>query len=197
MMSPFVRKKYELIRKINYYGDRLLFPIWFVDMFKSSVSLYTNIDKKSSKEMYEYLNKYNNLIIEARNYVNKLKEITNWNLLKHSYTYWKIKVECLIIKIEIYKNFIFKTIKNNTSGKIYDISQINYLVKENISKFMKIHTRQNKHLLIEESLETLVTMEYINSLFPENIPYLCANIKVEYPLNDSNKISELRLKTSN
>lgn len=192
MPSRFIRQKYELIKKVNSYGNKLLFPTSFIDIFKSPVSLYTNIDQKSSKQMYEYLNSYNDLIIQARLYFHNLKKITEWNLT-NSYTCWRIKLECLIIKIEIYKNCILKSIKINSSGKIYDISSSNYLIKDNISTFMKINKQDNLYLLIDKNYTKHITPLYINLLFPTNIVYLYANIAVEYPLHESDKISELRL----
>lgn len=192
-MSLFIQQKYKLIKKVHNYSNKLLFPTYFVDNFKYPVTLYTNIDQKNLKQMYEYLNTYNGLILQARDYFHKLKEITEWNL-KKSYTCWRIKVQYLIIKIEIYKNCILKSIKINSPGKIYDISLQNYLIKDNISTFMKIHKQQNMYLLIDDYYTTQITSSYINLLFPPYIAYCGHNIEVkEYPLDKSDKISELRL----
>ena len=97
-------------------------------------------------------------------------------------------------KIEIYKNCILKSIKINNPRKIYYISLPNYLIKDNISTFMKIHKQQNMYLLIDDYYTTQITSSYINLLFPAYIAYCGNNIEVkEYPLDKFDKISELRL----
>lgn len=180
-MNSFVRQQPKLINRIKYYAYKLLFPISFIDIFKSNVCLYTNINLYDAPKIYNYLNDYNDLIIQSREHLIKLEQMTKWGLLGDSHILLKIKTEFLIKMINIYTNLILKFMKNNTkNNKIYDISYSNYLKKDNILLFMKIYKTENKYILINGNHITSVSLSYIDSLFP--IDYNKLNNCINHPL---------------
>jgi hypothetical protein len=184
-MNSFVRKQHKLINRIKYYAYKLLFPISFIDIFKSSICIYTNVNFYDSPKIYNYLNDYNDLIIQSRELLIKLKEMTKWGLFSNSHILLKIKTEFLIKTINIYKNLILKFIrnyenKNNKNNKIYDISYGNYLKKDNILLFMNIYKTNDKYILINGNDISSVSEYYIDSLFSINFNISINHIK--YPL---------------
>lgn len=180
-MNSFVRKQHKLINRIKYYANKLLFPISFIDIFKSKICVYTNVNIYDAPKIYNYLNDYNDLIIQSRGHLSKLEEMTKWGLLSESYILLKIKTEFLIRMIKTYTNLILKFIRNNNknkNNKIYDISYSNYLKREHISLFMKIYKTNNKYILMSENYISSVSASYIDSLFPCDV----YNDRINYPL---------------
>jgi hypothetical protein len=135
-------------------------------------------------KIYNYLNDYNNLIIQSREHLTKLEEMTNWGLLSDSYILLKIKTEFLIKMINKYSNLILKFIRNNENkknkkNKIYDISYDKYLKKENILLFMKIYKTNDKYVLINGNYILSVSVSYIDTLFQTD---LYNDNKINHPL---------------
>jgi hypothetical protein len=181
-MNSFVRKQHKLINRIKYYANKLLFPISFIDIFKSDICVYSNVNLNDAPKIYNYLNNYNDLIIQSRSHLSKLEEMTKWRLLSDSYILLKIKTEYLITMINKCTNLILKFITNNKknkkNNKIYDVSYENYLKKENILSFMKIYKTNDKYVLISGNHILSVTALYIDSLFSIDL----YNDKINYPL---------------
>jgi hypothetical protein len=186
-MNSFVRKQHKLIYKIKYYANKLLFPISFIDIFKSTICVYTNIQLCDAPKIYNYLNNYNNLIIQSRGHLTKLEEMTEWGLLSDSYILLKIKTEFLIKMINMYITLILRFIRNNNNKnknknknnrKIYNVSY-NYLHQEHILLFTKIHKMNNKYILISRNYISSVSTTYIDSLFPRD---LYNDDRINYPL---------------
>jgi len=183
-MNSFVRKQHKLINRIKYYSNKLLFPISFIDIFKSTICIYSNVNLYDAPKIYNYLNDYNNLIIQSREHLTKLEEMTNWGLLSDSYILLKIKTEFLIKMINKYSNLILKFIRNNENkknkkNKIYDISYDKYLKKENILLFMKIYKTNDKYVLINGNYILSVSVSYIDTLFQTD---LYNDNKINHPL---------------
>lgn len=185
-MNSFIRNKHRLMNKIKYYANKLLFPISFIDIFKTNVCLYTNVNLYDAPKIYNYLNDYNDLIIQSREHLSKLETMTKWGLLNDSYILLKIKTEFLIKMINIYTNLILKFIKNNKNNKIYDISYSNYLNKDNMLLFMKIYKTESKYISINGNYISCVSLSYIDSLFPTDYNRLhnCIN----YPLFECDQL---------
>lgn len=183
-MNSFVRKQHKLIYKIKYYANKLLFPISFIDIFKSTICVYTNVRLCDAPKIYNYLNNYNNLIIQSRGHLTKLEEMTKWGLLSDSYILLKMRTEFLIKMINLYTNLILSFIKNNKTKKykndrkIYNVFY-NYLHQEHILLFMKIHKINNKYILISRNYISPVSATYIDSLFPRD---LYNDDRINYPL---------------
>ena len=176
-MNSFVKQQHKLINRIKYYAYKLLFPISFIDIFKSGICIYTNVNFYDSPKIYNYLNDYNDLIIQCREYLIKLQKMTKWGLFNDSHILLKIKIEFLIKNINIYKNLILKFMKNNENknenknnknNKIYDISYRNYLKKDNILLFMNIYKTNDKYILMNGNDISSVSEYYIDSLFSIN-----------------------------
>ena len=180
-MNTFIREQHKLINRIKYSAYKILFPISFINIFKSDVCLYTNLNLYDSQKIYNYLNCYNDLIIKSREHLTKLKEITKWGLMYENHILLKIKTEFLIKMINMYTNLILKCMRNNKkNNKIYDISCSNYFKKDNISSFMKIYKIENKYILINENHVSLVSESYIDFLFP--IDFNRLNNCINHPL---------------
>lgn len=168
-MNSFVKNQHKLINKIKYYSQKLLFPISFIYSFKSNIFLYTNVNLKDAPKIYNYLNDYNDLIIQCREHLSKLEGMSEWGFLCDSFILLKIKTEFLIKMMNIYKDLILKFIKNNTkNNKIYDISYGNCLKKCNILLFMNIYKTNDKYILINGNDISSVSEYYIDSLFSIN-----------------------------
>jgi hypothetical protein len=179
-MNSFVIKQHKLINRIKYYATKILFPIYFIDIFKSKIHIHNNMNGYDAPKIYEYLNNYNKYIIDVRIQLVKLKEIVKWGLLYNSYVVLKVRNEYLIKMINMYTNLILKFIINNKkTNKIYDISYINYLKKDDISLFMKIYKIENKYILIHENYISSVSPSFIDTLFPT---YEIHNY-INYPLH--------------
>jgi hypothetical protein len=187
-MNSFVIKQDKIINKIKYYAYKLLFPISFIDIFKSNICSYTNVNLYDAPKIYHYLNEYNNMILTSREHLSKLKEMTKWGLLSDSYILLKIKTEYLIKMINMYSNLILKFIRNNTkTNKIHDISYSNYLNKYNILLFMKICKIGNKYISINENSISSVSALFIDTLFPLDFDKLYNN-DINYPLCQCDQI---------
>ena len=110
-MRSFIKEQNKLICKIKYYANRLLFPISFIDNFKSQIPIYNNINVYDAVKIYNYLNEYNSFILKSRDYMNKVKKMTKWGFLNNSYILLKIECEYLIRMIKVYANLILKFIQ--------------------------------------------------------------------------------------
>jgi len=182
MNNTFSRQKNRLINKIKYHANRLLFPISFIDTFALKKLPYDNINVYDAPKIYNYLNTYNNFIMEIRNHLIKLNSLTKWGLLNDSHILLKMKSNYLTKMINIYTNLILKFINNSKKNKIYDSSQFNYLSKNKLLLFMKIYKLNNKYILNDGNFISSVSEAFIDTLFTSNI-YNELHSKINYPLN--------------
>lgn len=168
----FLRQKNKLINRIRNYSCKLLFPITFIDTFKTTICVYNSnsadtLDKDAPK-IYNYLNEYNSLIIETRAQLEYLENMSKWGLLFNSYVAWKIKFAYLIKMFDVYTNLIIRNVCIKKTNRIYDYETLNNhtMLKKNIHLFMKIHKFGNKYILIDGVYISSVTPLFIDTLFP-------------------------------
>lgn len=185
--SKFIRQKKYLIQKIKYYSEKLLFPISFIDIFKSNEIPFDDIKSSNYTKIYNYLNEYNELLIKARLQMKNLEEIKKWGIIFGSYTFHKVYTDYIISMIILHTNLILMMIEknvNNNKNKIYDSK---YLKKnsmhQNILLFMKIHKMENKYVLINNFNISPVSPLFIDSLFTTNNPIMRkAFYSIQHPL---------------
>lgn len=171
MNNTFSRQRNRLISKVKYYANRLLFPISFIDTFASKQLIYDNINIQDAPKMYKYLNTYNNYILKTRKYLEKLYLINKWGFITNSYILLKIEGKYLTKMINIYENLILKFIDNSKKNQVQDVSQFNFILKNNLFMFMRIYKLNGKYILNDGQYISSVTETYIDSLLISNIVY--------------------------
>lgn len=128
--STFQEQKQKLIKILNLYKNKILFPIEMINDIKKINGL---------EQLSHYLYAYNSFIKEARYLSKKLKNISFWGYFFNTYDNWFVSVNSIPIGIEKYHKEILK----ETIDKTTLISESLFIKlnswHEKISIFMSIH----------------------------------------------------------